>query len=162
MGIKISLDWLVFTAITLILIFFIAFLVGIQDERNDVRSAPVYAGPTININTTSTDPILGLWVRQGGKSVEEDNITVGIYGYITKWEKINDNLTFVRGPWTKESENSYFIQWLAKVEWFNNYGVAHSFIPKNETISYDPSTDRINVSGDIYIRDNASMKNNSS
>jgi hypothetical protein len=81
-------------------------------------------------------------------------------GYAEKTEHL-DNFTFtdIRGPWTKVSENCYFIQWVAELEMSGDYHVNGSLIPTNETITYDPSRDRINVNGNFYIRKNVTMVN---
>jgi hypothetical protein len=146
MKIKNPINLVVYAVIALILIFFVTFLIDIHGKGNDVRPAPEYPDSTINTNTTDSDPIIGNWVRPNESTVQRDNITFGSYGYVTKWGKNNDNLTFVSGPWTKVSENSYIIQWKGETEMFENYGVVRSFIPTNETITHDPSADSINAS----------------
>ena len=128
-------------------------------QEIDVRPVVEYRQSRLNTNTTDSVPILGNWVRPNETTVQKTNITFEIYG-ITRWEKNNDNLTFVRGPWTKISGNSYSILGQGKTGWFEKYGVVRKFIPTNETITYDPSTDSINESGVFYIRKNLTLGDN--
>jgi hypothetical protein len=152
------------TKIFLIISFFCCILVFFAGCGHpiDNRSSPIFQDTSTPIitNTTIFDPIIGPWIRPNEKTIQSKNITIESYGYVTKWEKNNVNLTYVRGPWTKVSENSYAVQWLVEIEWFGNYGVVREFIPTNETITYDPSTDSINASGVFFIRDNKTLKNN--
>jgi hypothetical protein len=158
MKIKIP-DLIVYAVITVVAIFFIVFLVAIHGDGNDVRPTPHYPNDTINTNATTSDPILGQWVRLDNNMVETDNMTIGIWGYMTKWENHNGTLLSITGPWTKVSENTYFVRWQTETEWFTNYGVVQEFIPTNESIIYNSSTDSINSSSVFYIRDNATMTN---
>jgi hypothetical protein len=160
-----TIDLIAWAIISLILIvagLYIVFLISTSDEKNDVRQVPEgYTSPTININTTRDDLIIGQWIRPDDRTIRVDNISIESYGYATKWEKNNDNLTYIRGPWTKVSENSYLVHWLAKGEMFENYGVTESFTPINETIIYDRLKDSINVSGIYYIRNNKTIDTHS-
>ena len=107
-------------------------------------------------NATNSDPILGHWIFPKKNRSQPFEITFMYDGYAEKTEYFN-NFTFttIRGPWTKQSENGYFVQWVVESEMSGDYHVNGSFIPINETIFYDPSTDQINVGGDFYTRKHA-------
>jgi len=132
----------------------------------DYQPSPMPPDPNyrpIITNATDSDPIIGHWVFQNENTYPPVDIAFERDGYAEKLENVN-NFTFtqIRGPWTKISENSYFIQWVVELEMSGDYHVNGSFIPTNETITYDPSGDRINVSGNFYIRKNVMMTDNSS
>jgi hypothetical protein len=108
--------------------------------------------------------MFGHWIFPDDKNpFHTVDIAFGSDGYVEKLENV-DNFTFtqIRGPWTKVSENTYFIQWIVELEMSRDHHVNGSFIPINETISYDSSMDRINVGGNYYIRKNVTMIDESS
>lgn len=109
-------------------------------------------------NATDSDPIFGHWVYPNKKYVPPVDIAFERDGYAQKTEH-PDNFTFtnIRGPWTKISENYYFIQWVVELEMSGDYHVNGSFIPINETITYDPAMDKINVNGIFYSRKNVTI-----
>jgi hypothetical protein len=115
MKIKISRNLIVWILLIFIMVSLIYTMVVLDkmrsDEANNVRPVPEgYTSPTVNINTTIFDPIIGNWILPNYKTGQTINITIDRYGFVTKWKRNNDNLTYVRGPWTKVSENSYRIR----------------------------------------------------
>lgn len=149
--------------IFLISIFLIPFVFHhpIDDCCHALPDDPNYH-PIIT-NATDSDPIFGHWVFPNRNTFQPVDIAFERDGYAEKTENL-DNFTFtnIRGPWTKVSENYYFIQWVVELEMSGDYHVNGSFIPINETITYDPSKDKINVNGDFYSRKNITLMNKNS
>jgi len=132
----------------------------------DYQPSPMPPDPNyhaIITNTTDSDPIFGHWVFPNKNTFQPVDIAFERDGYAEKMENL-DNFTFtqIRGPWTKVSENAYFIQWNVELEMSGDYHVNGSFIPINETVTYDPTRDRIYSDGNFFVRKNVTMINKNS
>lgn len=75
-------------------------------------------------NTTDSDPIFGHWVFPIENTFLPGDISFERDGYTGKTANL-DNFTFthIRGPWTRVSENCYFIQWVVELEMSGDYHV---------------------------------------
>jgi hypothetical protein len=145
------------------ILFSFCFLSWKSSEGNDVRTyqGDIFTPPPGNVTIAHPEPIIGHWIPRYNTTDKTINITIERFGTVTRWKRDNDNFSFMRGPWAKISENNYLIQWQAEVDMHENFAVARSDIPPDETIIYNLSSDSINISNVVYTRYTTVMTNNS-